>query len=142
LPFSPFDNGSVAAKFDALPPPLRLPLLHLRQTILEVGSGLPDIGGLVETLKWDEPAYHPVKARMGTTVRINALRGSDTQFALYVPCQTKLIEIFKQHYPADFTFEGKRAVLFESGKHIPIEPLRHCIGMALTYHRSLDPRCA
>lgn len=132
--FSSFDNALVSSKFVELPPALRQPLLQLRQAILDVAASLPQLGGLVETLKWNEPAYHPGKARVGTTIRINAHQRSGSCYALYVPCQTQLIEIFRQHYPADFTFEGNRALLFDTASDIPFEPLRHCIAMALTYH--------
>jgi len=113
--FAPFDNTQVSSKFDVLPSALRQPLLALRQTILDVAVQLPATGGLVETLRWDEPAYHPVKTRVGTTIRINAHRRSESCYALYVPCQTSLVGMFGQHYPSNFTFEGNRALLFDVG---------------------------
>ncbi len=133
---TPFDNAQVSSKFDLLPSALRQPLLALRQTILDVAAQLPATGGLVETLRWDEPAYHPVKACVGTTIRINAHRRSESRYALYVPCQTSLVGMFGQHYPSNFTFEGNRALIFEVGGQIQLEPLRHCLAMALTYHLS------
>ena len=135
LPMMPVQDPAHASIFAALPQALRQPLLHLRQLILDVGSQLPELGGLVETVKWGDPAYHPVKARIGTTVRINAHRRSAQCYALYVPCQTRLIEIYRAHYPDDFAYEGRRALLFEAGTAPPPGPLRHCIAMALTYHR-------
>ncbi|GLS18923.1 hypothetical protein GCM10007874_19400 [Labrys miyagiensis] len=134
MPPAPFDNPLVAARFEALPGSLRQPLLHLRQTILDVAAGLPQLGGLIETLKWSEPAYHPVKARVGTTIRINAHRGSLSCYALYVPCQTQLAAMIRQHYPETFSIEGSRALLFDVEATIPAEPLHYCIAMALTYH--------
>jgi hypothetical protein len=129
-----FASPSVAARFEALPERLRPHLLRLRQTIFDVAADLPQLGGLIETLKWNEPAYHPAKARVGTTIRINAHRGSARIYALYVPCQTRLAAMIRQHYPAIFTLEGERALLFEINDEVPADPLRHCIAMALTYH--------
>jgi hypothetical protein len=85
------------------------------------------------------PAYLPAKARTGTTIRINALRGSRDRYALFVPCQTSLVDTWRRHYSDTFTFEGNRAILFRIGHHIQQEPLAHCIAMALTYHRHAGP---
>ena len=57
------------------------------------------------------------------------------QYYLYFHCQTKLIETFKTLYPAEFHFEGNRAMVFQQSDKIDIEPLKHCISMALDYHR-------
>lgn len=130
-----FAEPAVSAIFLALPQGLRQPLLQLRGLILEVGAQIPDLGGMVETVKWGDPAYHGMKPRVGTTVRINAHRGSARCCALYVPCQTRLIEIYRSRYPDLFVHEGRRALLFEAGASLPLAPLKHCIAMALTYHR-------
>jgi hypothetical protein len=130
--FAPFADGAVEAKFRSLPEPLRLPMLRLRQMILDVAAGNPDIGPLAETLKWGEPAWRPGN---GTTLRANALKGSATHYALYVHCQTSLIETFRRHYPGEFSYEGNRALIFSSERESPAEPLAHCIALALTYHR-------
>ena len=57
------------------------------------------------------------------------------QYYLYFHCQTKLIETFKTLYPAEFHFEGNRAMVFQQSDKIDIEPLKHCISMAHDYHR-------
>lgn len=131
-----FADPAVSAAFSAASTELHAPLLRLRQLILDVGSELPELGGVVETLKWGEPAYHPAKPRLGTTIRINAHRRSASCYALYVPCQTRLIEIYRFHYPAEFRYDGKRALLFDATEELPLAPLRHCIVLAFTYHRS------
>lgn len=123
----------VRAVFDALPPGQRDALLVLRQMILDT-AGSAGVE-LVETLKWGDPAYLPKRPRVGTTVRINDLKGSTDRYALYVPCQTTLLDQYRLLYPETFAFEGQRALLFSTREPIPDEPLRHCIALALTYHR-------
>jgi hypothetical protein len=53
---------------------------------------------------------------------------------MFVPCQTTLIETFRQHYSDQLEFEGRRAILFDAERQFPREQVRHCIALALTYH--------
>ncbi len=32
-------------------------------------------------------------------------------------------------------FEGKRAIVFRESDELPVEQLKHCVSLALTYHR-------
>ena len=34
-----------------------------------------------------------------------------------------------------FTFAGKRAIVFHESADLPVGPLKHCISLALIYHR-------
>lgn len=135
MTFAPFTDAAVEAKCRSLPEPLRLPMLRLRQVILDVAAETREIGPLTETLKWGEPAWLPRRPRTGTTVRIDALKGSSTHYALYVHCQTSLIETYRRHYPDKFVYDGNRALIFTVENEPPAEPLAHCIALALTYHR-------
>lgn len=135
MTFAPFADAAVEARFGALPEPLRPSMLRLRQKILDVAAGNPEIGPLTETLKWGEPAWLPRRPRTGTTVRADALKGSSTHYALYVHCQTSLIETYRRHYPDQFVYDGNRALIFTVRSEPPAEPLAHCIALALTYHR-------
>lgn len=124
----------VRAVFDALPLAQRDALLALRQAIVETAAAA-EVGDLVETLKWGDPAYLPKRPRIGTTVRINALKGTSDGYAMYVHCQTTLIDQYRLLYPDTFAFDGQRALLFSTDEPPPQEALRHCIALALTYHR-------
>jgi len=135
MQFDGFADRAVELAFQAQPDALRTPLLHLRQTILDTAARTAAVGELTETLKWGEPAYLPAKPRIGSTIRINALKGSHTRYALYVHCQTSLVDTFRNHYPVEFVFDGDRAILFQLGDPIPFAALEHCIALALTYHR-------
>ena len=127
----PFADAEVEAVFAAYPAGIRVDLLALRQLIFEAAAETEAVGPLVETLKWRQPAYLPARPRIGTTVRIDALK--DGHYAIFVHCQTTLVARFRETYPGLFTFTGTRAVLFTPGDPLPRDELKHCIAMALTY---------
>ena len=130
----------VRAAFAAHPRALASALLDLRRLILRAGDGALGEGALIETLKWGEPAYLPKAVRTGTTVRINAVKGSQTKYGAYFHCQTSLIDSFRSLYAGHFAFDGNRALIFELGAPVPPAEFEHCVAMALTYHR--DRRAA
>lgn len=125
------DNPEVAAKFAAYPAMTRERLLALRTLVLEVAAETPGVGRIEETLKWGQPSYLTPETGSGTTVRIDAHPAGGV--ALFVHCQTKLVETFRGLYPV-LDYEGERAVVLGDG---PVDEaaLRHCVALALTYHR-------
>lgn len=129
-----FADAAVQAAFDAHPEPLRSALLKLRGLVLATAAQHPEIGELVETLKWGEPAYLPKTPRVGTTVRLGAPRQSAGKYAAYFHCKTTLLQTFRSIYPDEFSFEGDRAIIFSVGDDIPEAALAQCFGLALTYH--------
>ena len=131
---TPFRDPNVKAVFDSYPAKMRAALLTLRETILSTAAETDGVGKLTETLKWGEPAYLPVKPGIGTTIRINALKGSTERYAMFVNCQTTLVANFRELYGDVFEFEGTRALILNAGKKLPDKALRHCIALALTYH--------
>ena len=125
-----FDKPAVAERFAAYPDAAREGLLTLRRLVLEVAAATPGVGRIEETLKWGQPSYLTPETGSGTTVRIDALPGGGV--AMFVHCQTNLVETFRQLYPG-LEFEGNRAVVMRDG--VPDEDaIRHCVGLALTYH--------
>ena len=135
----PFADPAVQAVFAGYRPELRRPLMRLRAMIFDA-AGTAEAGELVETLKWQQPAYHPARRRIGTTVRIDAMPDGSDRYAMFVHCQTTLLATFRTLYPDQFTFQGDRALVFNAGDALPQDPLRHCISLALTYHTSPRPR--
>lgn len=123
----------VLAAIDAYPPAVRKRLRQLRRIILRTARRL-DIGELVETTKWGEPAYLPGKTRIGTTLRMGTRRGDATSYRLYVHCQTNLIETFKTLFP-ELAYEGNRAVVFAVEMPPPEDIVALMTEAALTYHR-------
>ena len=133
-PKPPFADPAVAAIFAAYPPRLRAALLDLRRTIYETAETMEGVGDLVETLKWRQPAYLTERPKSGSTIRIDALKGRDDGYALFVHCQSRLLPTFRQLYPDAFDYDGNRAIRFSLDQAYDEAALRHCIALALTYH--------
>lgn len=139
-PAPPFGDPAVAAIFATYPPKLGASLLELRQLIFDTAAATPPVGALIETTKWGQPSYLPAKPRIGTTLRIDRVKGSDTAYALYFPCQSRLGERFRELYPTELSHQGNRAIVLDTCEKPPREALAHCIGLALTYHALAGPR--
>ena len=127
------DDPSVLATLAERPPKLRKKLQALRRLILDVAASIPDVGPLEETLKWGQPSFLTSTSRSGTTIRIDRLSKTDDRPALFVPCQTDLIQTFKEIYPKSFDYQGNRAIILDADKPWLEDDLRHCIALALTY---------
>jgi len=122
------------AAWAGFPDPLTAKLIQLRGLVLDVARDEPAIGPLEETLKWGEPAFLTAATGSGTTVRIHRHKKSADSYALYVHCQTDLIERYRQLYQDILAFDGNRAVVFDVKEPLPVDVIKHCIAMALTYH--------
>ncbi|MEM7028171.1 MAG: DUF1801 domain-containing protein [Chloroflexota bacterium] len=129
------ENSKVAFVFESYPAETRAKLLVLRQIILETAAETEGVGHLEETLKWGQPSYLTLASKSGSTIRIDQIQAQPGQYAIYFHCQTKLVPIFRHLYPDTFVFEGKRALIFDVQNELPIPELKHCIQLALTYHR-------
>lgn len=127
-----FKDPAVEAAFNAFPEPERAGLLELRELILTTAAETPEAGRIEETLKWGQPAYLTPETKSGSTIRLGLPKTGG--FAIYTHCQTSLISDFQALFPDEFTYEGNRAIHFESGTPLPLEPLRLLIKSALTYH--------
>ena len=124
----------VAKTFDRYPAGVRKKLLALRTLIIEVAAQTAGVGPLEESLKWGEPAFVTAASKSGSTIRIAWKKAKPNQYAMYFNCQTTLIDSFKTMFPTTFKFEGNRALLFDEREDVPVEALRICVEMALTYH--------
>ncbi len=90
------------------------------------------VDDLEETLKWGEPSY---VTKAGSTIRIGWKKNKPKQYAMLFHCKTKLVDTFKELYQDKFKFEGNRAIIFHEKDEVPVEELKHCISLSLTYHR-------
>lgn len=131
-----FQDPEVAVVFGAYPPEIQDKLMVLRQLIFDTAAQTEGVGMLEETLKWGQPSYLTPETKSGSTIRIDQDKSHDGQYAMYVHCQTSLVETFKQLYPDKFTFGGKRSIIFNVKNEVPVKELSHCIQLALTYHRN------
>ncbi|WP_050426485.1 DUF1801 domain-containing protein [Bradyrhizobium tropiciagri] len=125
------------ALFDAYPAPVKAKLLALRRLIFETAQATKGVGALEETLKWGQPSYLTPETGSGSTVRIDQVKPATDQVAVYFHCQTNLVETFRELYP-ELSYSGNRAILLDVSSKLPEAALRHCVGLALTYH--LDKR--
>lgn len=126
---------AVAQALGQQPEPVRRRLFLVRDLIFAVASETEGVGPLTETLKWGEPAYLTEISKSGTTIRLGASKSAPGQCAIFVNCQTTLIDTFRAHFADDFTFEGNRALLFPATGDFRPQPLALCLRAALTYHR-------
>lgn len=109
-------------------------MLAIRELIFDVAAKTDGVGELLETLKWGEPAYVTAKSKSGSTVRIDWKARTPEQCAVYFNCNTGLVDAFKMMFAEDFSFEGRRAIVFKVDDKIPRDALAFCIRASLTHH--------
>lgn len=85
---------------------------------------------LSTSLKWGQLTF---SSKTGTPIRID--RFSEDQVALFVHCQTTLVEEWREMFSDVLCFSKNRAILFETALDLPKEELKICIQMALTYKK-------
>jgi hypothetical protein len=127
-------NPEVAEVFESYPPKMREKLLFLRQLIFETAEETNGVGELEETLKWGEPSYLTPKTKSGSTVRIDWKERDQNQYAMYFKCTTTLVASFREKYPTEFQYGGNRSIIFQEDEEVPVQELKDCISLALTYH--------
>lgn len=126
-------NPDVRAAFDAFPQVARAPLLIVRDLILQRAASTDGVGELTETLKWGEPAYLTSETGAGTTIRLGWKCSRPDHYAIYLNCQTTLVDTCRTLFP-ELAYEGNRAIVLPVEDPVPEATLAQCIEMALTYH--------
>ena len=126
--------SDVAARLHAAPPAARDRLMAIRALIFAAAKA-EDVGPLEETLKWGEPAYLPRRPRIGTTLRLGWSDADPVSVALFVPCQTRLIDLYRARFPEGFHYDGNRAVRMSVDATMREAEVQQMAAMALTYHR-------
>ncbi len=126
------DNLEVAKVFENYPDNIRIKMMFLRQLIIDTASETESVKTVEEALRWEEPSYI---SKCGSTIRIAWKKSKPQQYAIYFHCKTKLVDTFKELYIDTFRFEDNRAIIFYENDKIPIEELKHCISLSLTYHK-------
>ena len=125
-------NKDISKVFESYPADLRRPLEELRGLVLETANETPGVEAVQETLKWGQPSYLTAG---GSTIRLGIVKSNPQQYAMFFHCQTLLIEPFREVYGDRFSFEGKRAILFNVDEKTDVNALKHCISLALRYHK-------
>jgi hypothetical protein len=129
----PTPGAAVPAMFDSYPKPVRAKLLALRKLILDTANTTQGVGRIEEALKWGQPSYLTSESKSGSTIRIDQVKAVPGQYAVYFHCQTNLVETFRELYPK-LRYSGNRTILLDARDKLPAAELRHCVGLALTYH--------
>ena len=134
-----FKDKTVAKVFAEYPIAVRTRLLALREMIYSTAVTIDGVGRLEETLKWGQPSYLTTETGSGSTIRIDRVKDNDERVAMYFHCQADLIATFRELYPADMQYAGNRSIVLGLTAKLPERALRHCIGLALTYHARKQP---
>jgi hypothetical protein len=129
-----FSDPKVAAVFDSYKGPVRAKLLALRRLIFDTAKTTNGVGRLEETLKWGQPSYLTAETKSGSTIRIDRVKSTANQYAVYFHCQTDLVATFRELYPSEFSYVGNRSIVLNAEDRIAEPALRHCLALALTYH--------
>ena len=125
-------DPKVKSVFENYPSKVKAQMLQLREMVLKTASEIDGLQKLEETLKWGEPSY---LTKNGSTVRMDWKEKNPEQVAVYFKCTSKLVPTFRAIYKDKFNFEGNRAIVFKLKDKIPVTELKHCIALALTYHK-------
>ncbi len=126
------ENSKVTDKMAGYPKPIQKQLLLLRQLIFKTAQKIESDEPLDETLKWGEPSY---VTKHGSTIRIDWKATAPGQISMYFHCRTKLLDTFKELYGDQLEFASNRAIVLPCHEKIPTTALKHCVELALTYHR-------
>lgn len=126
------ENNNVATVFENYPAEIKKQMTELRQLIIDTAAETEGVSTLEETLKWGEPSY---LTKGGSTIRIDWKPSNPNEYAMYFNCKSKLIDTFKELYSEELTFDGNRAIVLKAGVAAPTDELKHCVSLALTYHR-------
>lgn len=123
-------NPEIKALFERYPSVARRQLESVRELILTVAAEHA-LGEVEETLKWGEASY---LVKGGSAVRIDWKPKDPDAIKVFFHCQTRLVETFRELYPSDLEYEGKRAIVIPLNASIEQGPLAHCLLLALNYH--------
>lgn len=120
--------------FSNYPASAQIKLRELRELIFEVAKHTKGVGQLKECLKWNELSFVTTETGSGSTFRIDWKEKDPSRYHIYFNCQTKLIAIFKELFPDDFSYGGNRCISLDLKRAIPKRKLSKCIEIALTYN--------
>ncbi len=116
---SSITSPEVAAAFRTYDDDVHRELLFLRQLILATAAETDGVGPIEETLKWGQPSYLTSETRSGSTIRIAPTGPRSTHdYAMFLICNTNLVEDFRSSFGDVFTYDGRRALVFSVGESI------------------------
>ncbi len=133
---TPTIPANVKQVVDGFSPQAQKMFQQVREIIYSVAGQTDGVGRLEETLKWGEPSYLTSATKSGTTVRVCMPKNQPDKIGVYVNCKTTLIDTYRELYGDELDLVGTRAIMLSAEQPLPVEPLKHAIALALTYHKS------
>ncbi len=127
-----FRNKEIEAVFTGYSAKMREKLMDLRELIFQTAADHPEVGELEEVLKWGQPSFLTAQTKSGTTLRIDQV--DEQHYALFFNCKTTLVETFRTLFPKECAYQGNRAIILKIDQALPLEAMKQCILMGLTYH--------
>ncbi|UXI00084.1 DUF1801 domain-containing protein [Photobacterium sp. TY1-4] len=124
-------DKAVQTRFNDYPAAVQLLLENLRALIYQIAEEYA-LGEVEETLKWGEPSY---TVTAGSPVRIDWKLKTPHHYYLFFNCQTKLVDTFRELYGESLVFQGNRAIVLSLSEPLPEQAIRHCLQLAMTYHK-------
>lgn len=124
-------HHDIAAKLASYPNAVKHSLLALRALIFSSATEL-GIEAIDESIKWGQLSY---RVKGGSPIRIGWQDETPHQYLLFFHCQTQLVDTFRQLYPNELVFQGNRAIVFSLSEPLSVAPTKHCISIALNYHK-------
>ncbi|MTI11236.1 DUF1801 domain-containing protein [Curvivirga aplysinae] len=124
-------NDGVKSKWEGYSPEVREKLFVLRGLVYEVAKE-DGLGPVQESLKWGEASY---AVKGGSPIRFDWKEKTPDFIFMYVICNSRLAETYRELYGAKLNVEGKRAVAFNINNDLPLEIVKDCISLALKYHQ-------
>ena len=109
--------------------------LAIRTTCWQVADAART-GALTESLKWGQPAWRPVKPRMGSTLRLSWNATTPHRLDLFVDCKTDLAARITARCPDAFDSDGRRRLSVATDLPLPMDALRQLAQLTFTYHRA------
>ncbi|GAA0360040.1 DUF1801 domain-containing protein [Bowmanella denitrificans] len=124
-------ENAVQARFSDYPELARQKLSELRCLILQCAQELK-LGKVEESLKWGEASY---KVKSGSPIRIDWKAKTPEEYYVFFNCNTKLVDTFRELYGDVLAYQGNRAIVLGLTAPLPLNTLKHCIQLALTYQQ-------
>ena len=123
------------ARIETWPDPAQAHFVALRGLVHEVAAAA-NIGQLDESLKWGQPAWRPVRPRVGSTLRVDWSASAPERLMAFVDCKTNLASEMETRFPGQFSNDGRRALGFDLGAPLDRDAVWTLAHLTLTYHRA------
>ncbi|WP_420547014.1 DUF1801 domain-containing protein [Curvivirga sp.] len=124
-------DKAIETKWASYSDEVREKLLGLRALVFEVAKE-EELGQVQESLKWGEASY---TVEGGSPFRFDWKEKTPDFVFMYVICNSRLAETYRELYGSKLNVDGKRAIALPMSDALPVRILKDCISMAMKYHK-------